>query len=55
MYKKNPTNRAMQIKTSSFTRKNYTGYIPKKRKILTYKALQERKELEENRLVRKVF
>lgn len=48
-------NRAKKLKTQPFTRNRYTGYIPKNRKVLDYKALQERKEIIDNRLVRKVF
>lgn len=48
-------NQAKQVKTKPLTRKKYTVNISKHRKVLDYNAVQERKEMVENRLVRKVF
>lgn len=48
-------NRAKRVKRDPFKKKRYTGYVPKNRKVLDYNALQERKDMVENRLVRKVF
>lgn len=48
-------NRAKRVKRDPFKKKRYTGYIPKNRKVLDYNAVQERKDMVENRLVRKVF